>query len=478
MPFRLHCRLLALPMFSLACHDATSPAPRTASIHFSGAANVADTIFAPVAVPLVVDVRDSTGAPAPPGLLVQFTTINQDRGLEMFVAPLSSTRYTGSATSTTDETGRASVQVALGGIAGPARVVVSVPALAVQDTARFTVTPGNLARVVAAPFDTAVMVGRSYKARGGSADRNGNPRPDPATWSSSDPGLTVTSDGQVTGVVAGRYTLSVSNATGSASSSVNVMPVGRFVTLAANISQTQITTMDADGTNETVLTTVNQGTQGAFPAWIPGTNTVIYMSFTDSHRLYTVTPGASPQPFLSSVPATMTQQAEPRPSADGKWVYFSALDSRCVGGGYCVARARSDGTGVELVITGPSRAPSPSPDGSKVAYASDLGFRVFDVATKTSSPWAGNGFWPTWSPDGAQIVSLAPDGTALSFVAPDGTGARTVKPAVPLGAVLAWSPDGKWVIGHPSGSSALINASSGVTLPLTFPVGRFVTSMK
>jgi hypothetical protein len=69
----------------------------------------------------------------------------------------------------------------LGLKAGPALVIVTDPDHGTADTATFTVQPGNAARVVATPQDTAIYVGRTVTLQSSVVDRAGNPRPDAVT---------------------------------------------------------------------------------------------------------------------------------------------------------------------------------------------------------------------------------------------------------------------------------------------------------
>ena len=84
---------------------------------------------------------------------------------------------------------------------------------------------------------------------------------------------------------------------------------------------------------------------------------------------------------------------------------------------------KPDGTGVRQLTTGhgDDREPRISPDGTKVAFASDRGFKgnydiwVVDIATgkltqKTSGP--EEEFEPTWSPDGKRIAFVSGMGVA------------------------------------------------------------------
>jgi hypothetical protein len=480
MRFPLPRRWFTLAAVALAaCHESTGPgAP---SLQFAGAANARDTIGARIAQALVVTVRDAAGAVPPAGTVVQFAAVVSPafRG-EALVKPVNGAAFTGLATSPTDDGGQASMLIVLGTMAGTARVVVSVPTLGVVDTARFTVMPGNAYGPLVTPADTALYAGKSFTLRSGIVDRAGNPRPDPATWSAPDAGVTVTGAGVATaGTVIGRYRIIATGMGMADTGAVSVVPPGRLAAWSGALGTGTLTTVDVDGSNETALATVNNGGIGIHPAWIPGTSSVVYTTLTGNvHTLYVVGPGAAPKPFFAAAPPTVTDQAEPTPSADGKWLYFSAYDTRCAANDYCVLRARVDGSAPELLVATPSRNPAPSPDGSRVAYYDNTRIRVLDVATKTTSSWSVAGYQPAWSPDGSQIAFLDPSG-AISLVAPDGTGARVLSPAVVSISGPTWSPDGKWLLARPNtGKAALVDPVTGATLPLGYFGTRLPASMK
>jgi Tol biopolymer transport system component len=464
-----------------ACHDSSTGVEGSAALHFSGAANVTDTIGAVIPQPLLVEVRDSTGALAPAGTEVEFRGVRQYSGYEVLLGTAGTT--SGQLhTVTTDQEGRASMPVRLGFIAGLARVVVTVPTLALVDTARFTVNPGNAVRVRVIPGDTALYVGKSFTLHGGVSDRSGNPRPEPVTWSAVGAGITVTSAGVVTATALGRYQIVAVGPLGTDTGEVSVVPPGRFLMSTGDYSFT-ISAVDADGSNETPLASGTVGGNDQFgpdPAWIPGTSTVVYTSLVGNiETLYTAGADGVAKPFFPS-PAPLTgHQWEPTPSADGKWVYFSAYDSRCSSFDPCVWRARIDGSAPELVVTTPSRNPAPSPDGTRVAYMANANstIRVLELATRSTLPWSVPGTFPTWSPDGTQIAFRNYNGT-VGLIAPDGTGQRLVSPEFTSG-VLGWSPDGKWLLVQQDQVSALMNVATGLTLPLRYAMyGRVVTSIK
>jgi Tol biopolymer transport system component len=489
MRFRIGLRVIILAAAGLAaCHDSPTGPPAGASLRFSGAVNVSDTIDAAIPQALVVEVHDSTGGLAPAGTVVRFTAVPGPqlfRGPEVYVQALTSPSYSDFATGLVDQAGKTGVLVRLGTVAGAGRIAVSVPTLGLLDTVRLTVKPGNAVRVLVTPADTALYVGKSYTLRGGTADRWSNPRTDPVTWTSSGGGVSVTSAGVVTATTFGRYQIRADGVLGGVPGNgigwVSVVPTGRFAALAVtgNYQSLNVLSVDVDGSNRTTLATATDGGIGVHPAWIPGTSTVVYTTVDGPYqKLYSVGSDGVAKLFFATTPPNVTHQAEPTPSADGKWLFFSVYDTACVDYDYCIARSKIDGSGYELLATAPSRQPAPSPDGSKVAFMTpnDQQIRVFDVATKAASTWSVGGTVPAWSPDGTRIAYRNYSG-GVSIVTPDGA-AQSVPGGVFTYGSLAWSPDSKWLILQNNGGPALVDPTTGISLPLGYSSNMTPMSMK
>ena len=462
-----------------ACTSSTEPGEHSSLLRFVSGEGVTDTVQAFLGQPLILEVHDSSGAPAPIGTLVRFGAMNSPHGgaSEAWLQALAGTSYFSFVTGTTDGAGRTGVLVRLGTIAGTARIVISVPTLNILDTARFTVNPGAATQALIAPLDTALFVGKSFRLRGGVADQWGNPRPDHVTWSTTRPGISVTSDGVVTATAIGRFTIAASTSKGPTTSNVSVVPPGRLVAWDGNTLPGYIVAADMDGGNLAKLAPVIDDFVGAHPAWIPGTNTVVYTTAENGiQRLYKVELGGVPQPFFSASLPNVTNEAEPTPTADGKWVYFSAFDSRCVANAYCLYRARADGSSPEIlgdVIT--SRVnwhPAPSPDGTRLAFVTDGGYAYanlveqIDVPTKTYVSNVEYGDAPAWSPDGTTIAYVPPSGGGIVLMNPDATNQRTIAAGESVSGPLAWSPDSKWIIGRGWSTIELVNIATGDVLPL------------
>ena len=146
-------------------------------------------------------------------------------------------------------------------------------------------------------------------------------------------------------------------------------------------------------------------------------------------------------------------------------------------------RVNRDGTGDELVpLATPccDMAPSLSPDGTRLVYVVSSGggqdaLRILTLATGEVTVLNVPGHSPSWSPTGDRIAYLDPTSSyALKVMNPDGTGVRQVgqiDASYSFG--IDWSPDGRWIVAQnsQSGRIELVNATSGVALPLGFTNG-------
>jgi Tol biopolymer transport system component len=456
-------------------------------------ANVTDTAAAVLLQALVVEVHDTTGAFVPTGTVVRFNSvIRTPTGVpETYLQALSSAFFDTFASSTTDASGRATVIVKFGFLAGTGRVTISVPILGTVDTVRYTITPASAARVVLAPADTLLYVGKSFTYRGGVTDQFGNSRTDAVTWKLSSAGVAVTPAGAVSASALGRYTIIGSTGVGADTAAVSVVPAGRLAGTTTNSSfQPAVGMMDIDGSNLKLLATASDGGIGINPAWMPSRSSIIYSTLVNgTQQLYVVDTNGVSRPFFANGIPNVTHQAEPRPSRDGQWVFFVAYDSRCSQYAYCLYRSRIDGSLPELLGTAATSSnslrPSPSPDGSRVAFMGVVNgtsvIQVLDVATKSLSSWAAPGTNPAWSPDGTEIAFVS-NAQALTIIHADGTSVRTIDTAGRLygGWPMSWTSDGKYLLARPNvytDTYDIIDVQTGTYLPLQYAVGLHTLSI-
>ena len=150
------------------------------------------------------------------------------------------------------------------------------------------------------------------------------------------------------------------------------------------------------------------------------------------------------------------EPARPDYSPKGDVVAFQAYK----GGTFHIWTMKPDGSGLRQITSGhgDDREPRFSPDGKKIAFASDRAFKgsydiwVVDVASGGLNQWtaaAADEYEPAWSPDGAEIAFVSGVGiNGTSIQAANATGQSHIVVTAPAGAHLnspTWSPDGKQV---------------------------------
>lgn len=463
-------RFISVLVFAIACgaSDSTGPATRRGITAIDGA-GVTDTVVSVLRQALIVEVRDSTGTLAPPGTIARFTATNAS------ISALDANTFSSFVARGVDSAGRTAVLIRLGTLAGTGRVVINVPTLGLVDTASYTVLPGSAARVTVAPADTLVGLGRTFKYRGGVVDQFGNTRADPLTWT-VEQGAAVSTDGAFTASSIARYHVVATAAGGStprtATLTVSAVPNVRI----AAWRNGRMVLMDLDGSNVRDLVAVADGGIGASAQWMPDRTSVIYSTLVGGFQtLYVADTNGTVRPFFNTTPPGVTHQAEPRVTTDGGWVVFGAYDSRCFT--YCLYRARSDGTGAELLssaVNGSNPTFAPSPDGSRVAFSMGVGVRMFDVASRTLSTWTlSTASAPAWSPDGSKIAVM--QGSSLALMDPSGSIIRTL-PTSSLSSVprTAWLSDSRYLLARTfSGAFDLIDTQTGdaILLPFTDIIG-------
>jgi hypothetical protein len=469
------------------CVDSVGPEPEgPGGLRIIAGADLTDTVLAIPTQGLVVEVRDQRGTPMS-GVVVRFTSLTRDTaGFAMstvYVGSADSPFFGSFASETTNDRGRATVRIQLGTIAGPGGVVVAVPELGVEDTARYTILPGAIAAVRAAPEDTAVYTGASYQLRAAAVDRFGNPRGDAVTFIVGSGPATVDSGGLVTAGEIGRASVLARSGEVAATAWVSVVPRGTIAALRSSPSfgdSTGLVMVNLDGSGYRWLARVEANIlYEPAPRWAPSGAEVIYATAafpTNPTRLYAVSLSGAVRRAISPQPAELFQEAWPHYSRDGSWIYFSG---QTAGTNFALWRAAADGSGAVRIGSdvgsfGLEWRPTPSPDGTRVAFvtfgASGAEIRVLDLATGTNSSWSVPGQTPRWSPTAESIAFVQQFGGPLNVMSADGSGVRRV--SAPGGAYAEgsfdWSPDGAWIVARGPNVLELINVQTGLTLPLAF----------
>jgi hypothetical protein len=424
-----------------ACGGESLAPPLEGGMRIVRGASQSDTVAAMTALPLVVEVHDTRGGPVPTGTIVRFTATNA------VVTQLDDNVAKSVVESGVDASGRAGVYVRLGTVAGSAMITITVPTLALADTAKYTILPGSPWVMSLNPLDTLVRVGSSFRMRGAIGDRYGNLRQDSITWS-ADPTATLTSDGTLTVPSIGLYYISAKSIVGTVTVQVRSVPNGRLAVMGDDGS---ILLTDFDGANVRALTPAASGV-GPSVQWMPTRDAVVYSaSVGGTEQLYVTDTLGVTRPFFASAPPNVSNQLGPSVTADGQWLIFGSNGTRCKS--YCLYRARIDGTGVEVLssnLTGSNLLFAPSPDGSRIAvFTPGSGVQMFDVATKTLSSWVlSTASVPAWSPDGSKIAVIQSAGLALFN--PDGSLIRLQFTFERLASEpLTWLPDSRFLLARP-----------------------------
>lgn len=467
----LFTSVLAAGLVAACGGDSTGPKP-TPGLSIKAGADGSDTIGTVLTQALIVEVRDSSGKDVH-GAVVRFSALPNDslpNQIPLAVANLSSQDFSGFVSDSTDTHGQTGALVELGGITGRQGVVITVPARGLVDTAWYTVKPGQAARFALGVTDTAVTQGNSWNIGARVMDRAGNPLPtDSVTYTSLGSGATVTTAGQVTAALVGRYAIEVRRGAAVDTSRASVVPPGKLVAVRATNG---VYAMNLDGTNVTQLAATND--YSLFPQWSPdGTRITIYEGDpTNTVKLSALSLAGTRTPIVPSPASTLVGAAFMRPDMNGL-LYFAGPQT---GGDMTIWRMNADGSGLVALI--PTHAygftqPAPSPDGKTVLYDVDQGIVALDVSTKTVHALGLQGSLPVYAPDGAHFAYLT--GSSLMIANSDGTGSRALWDSTYVDvSAPSWSADGKFILAPQIGAgAALVRVSDGLVLPLPFSKGYF-----
>jgi Tol biopolymer transport system component len=481
--------LILTPALAIACSDGggggTGPDNSAPGIHAVSGANVADTVSTTLAQPLVVRIIGPDRKPVSDAI-VRFNPTILVSGKGAAATTMVSPTTTGGffsllATDTTDASGQASARVQLGGTAGTAGVIVTVPSLSYIDTLTFTVKPGNATRLVMQPQDTAVYVGRSFSLRGTAFDRFGNARTDRVTYTLTN-GHASISGTTLAGRSIGRVRLTARVGSLSDTAGVSVVPRGTIAAYSMVMLTGQsasIYTLDLDGSNlrKVVQSEIGPGYNvEAPPVWSTDGKTIFYHDGrVDARFLKAVDVATGTSRRLATAGNQLQDEAWPARSPDGQWLYFN-------GSKYADAvlfRIRTDGTGREQVSPAAPRQfrPSLSRDGTRVAGVNDLGIsrpgpiEMMTLSTKTMQQLFVFGIAPAWSPNDDRIAFVTGAGE-IRVVNADGTGLRTVVPGPGYSDRVDWSPDAKYLIAvHNSRRLVVIDVATGEEMPVYIKAG-------
>ena len=363
----------------------------------------------------------------------------------------------------------AQASVFLGPRAGSARLVLVIDSLRITDTVSFTVHPGRSVGVIVTPRDTVIYLSGSVALQVSHADRFGNP-------ASLDSGVTLH-------VVHGPVALAPDNRTLSAqqygvaavaasgpgttladSATVTIVPQG---TLAVAVGGVAVVNLDGSGYR--VLMTGRADNL----RWDPSGTRIVFDQGDPPSRLQTVDTSGNVQQVDTSSVVNGSDEFLPAYSHDGKWIYFTLYSN--TDQDRTIWRIAADGSSPPTTVgTGSIGGfwPTPSPDGTTLMITNGAQMYSVDLSSAAITALSVYGTSPAWSPQGNLIAynNNQPTAGSIEVVQPDGSANRVVTGSLMYAAGEDWSPDGQWLVAYDFSKRwiDLINASSGLTLPLHF----------
>ena len=459
-----------------ACDSTTGPAT---TVRVVSGDRVSDTASARLPNPLVVQVVSAAGQPAAE-VEVQFVVDGEAR---ITPAGLRFHTYVTASADTTDQHGLAQVGVGLGTYAGEDSVIVRVPALQGEAVARYTVRPGAAVGVAVLPADTAVYVDRSFRLRGSTIDRWGNPRGEPVVYAAS-PEVVVHGD-TVTGRTIGRATVTASARGWTSDGWVSVVPRGTVVAVRQRVvgpDTLRMVVFNLDGSAFRSFDLPYWANPQ--PDWAPSGDVFVMEdggAFLGANEHLVLADSSGVRRRLIDSTAGFVAEYYPQYSVDGSWIYFAGARP---GVRAELWRVRADGSGAERVGAAGDGyngdfQPSPSPDGTRVAFARTpnccyellvevlhLGTGAIDTLQRPNgTPIAG--IRPRWSP-ATDVIAYSNAGQ-IWLIQPDGSNERTGSPPGHGYGLFDWSPDGRWLVAESdAGLLYILEPATGLALPLPF----------
>jgi WD40-like Beta Propeller Repeat len=465
------CSTAALAAFAVAitaagCGSDNPAGPKTLGLSVVAGAGQTDSVLSSLPQALVMQLNEPSGVS---GHIVQFSSVQVPNagGYYAYVHREDSNQPTTFAVDTTLAAGRVEVQVVLGTKAGKAPVIVSVPDFGIVDTVTFTVTPGNLAAITVSPKDTTVSLNGTVTYVGGAADTYGNVLSLPVTYSILSGSATV-SGATVTGTGVGQVSVLLTASAKVDTAYIAVLPAGTIAAVAGGVIH--IFNLDGSG-----MQTVPNATSVGAVRWGPSGTILAYdqtiSGFYDGSGLIHTVTTAGEVAVVDNTPGEYDQW--PAWSRDGSTIYYAKI----VGGSEsAIWHATPAGANDDSVTTqNPSFDvfPSPSPDGTELAYSADetstADLRILTLATGAVTDLHIEGWCPVWSPVGQQIAYLTQPGTAgqIAVANADGSGQHVLN-TNSYQQNFDWSPDGLYLIAVNANTDQLevIPVSTGTGLPI------------
>ena len=437
-----------------------------------------DTVLAILSQPLVVEVRDPTGQPRA-GIVVRFEAQPIEataREPSVDVRRISTDAFKASMAASTDSSGRAAVQVQLGRRAGSGSIAITAPELGFQDMAQYTIKPGALTTLKLAPADTLTYTERSYPLRVYLSDRWGNTRADSIRFSAG-PGVSVSADGRVTAQSVGRTFIAAEAAGVVDTARLSIPPQGTIAGISGPLYQESVVVLNLDGSDLRKVAPLKTYSQRTAPHWSPSGSELVFHNWLNEIHAYVTDVSGNVRRLISA--GGPGNEVYPRYSRDGEWVFFSGgEDVRSLS----IWRVRANGSSPQRIgppgtLSRSDTDPSPSPDGTRVAFVAvqpgpNWNVRILHVASGRVDSPAISGVAPRWSPK-EDVIAFIDVAGRVQVMSPDGAAIRTVSALGRLYAAgLDWSPDGRWLIAQQRANARfdLIEVATGTTIPLPFSI--------
>jgi hypothetical protein len=352
---------------------------------------------------------------------------------------------------------------------------VSVPDLGLVDTVTLVVRPGNPAGITVAPKDSVITVNGTATLRGGATDSYGNVRSDPVTFSLLSGPATV-SNAAVTGTAVGRASILLMSDSRADTAYLSVVPPGVLAAINPSSGVLGPFVFNLDGSSMQAIPT--SPTAGNV-RWAPSGTSLAFDQSSDG-----LTAGSASDQLQSITSAGVVTSLDvspgygdrsPQYAPNGAMIYYWKLGSPDR-----LWHVTPSGTNDDTVfMQNPydDLMPSPSPDGSQLAYLSFVNgspdLRILTLATGALTDLHLLAWAPVWAPSGltiAYINAFAVQGP-IALVNADGSGQRTLTTGTYY-QDIDWSPDGQYIVAaNVDGDLNLITVSTGTVLPLHYASG-------
>lgn len=478
-----------LLLAALASCDNGPVGPGVAEIRIRRAPLFSGVVAERLGPTFVIEYRDADGNPRPNvPVLIHCTRHEHPDEACLLVRPLGSADPTFYAYNffTTDDRGRLTLEAKFHTRAGTSWIRFRDPDAGVDDSVQFTARPGTPASIRLEPADTSVRIGQTVALRGRVLDAYINERPETVNWEVSGAAGELVSPALLRGLAYGRAKVLITYQAFRDSVSVSVVPAGVLATVLNHDgpgSADHIHIVNTDGTGQVgpVVSSTCIRTIG----WAPTGDRVTYTRDENPFgcfdpRIYIATIATGAQTRLRPTLAPALSESMGRMGWSGPWYYFVA---RTIGPNGELWRVKANGDSASRV--GPVSTdvdfeylPSPSPDGLEVVYSSERDFegsprlRILTIATGAVRDFIPSGRAPSWSPDGTRIAYIRDGKFRVRNVDLSGI-ELTFDTGSPNGLVPpSWSPDGQWLVVTTGSSmfgetsSWIVQVATGLALPL------------